>query len=343
MYNGIDDPNELLDEPSQAYLPLAQAALQHYTLGPTSLTFVQHNAGIVFRVTAQATRQQYLLKLHKRVGDGEDPSEAQLEPGLHWLAAFAQASDVVVQAPIATHYGTFVAQVALSAAAPPINCTLQRWIDGHVPNGDFTLPQVQELGRFMAKLHAFSRTYPQPDRSCAMCHDPQELRRDISLLRRTLPHKLLSSRDYHTLLAAEHQIVEYMHQLGTGPDVWGPVHGDLHQDNVVLYGAEIRPIDFTGLRLAHYLYDIGVTLYYIFHQDVTIRRSFFDGYQEVLPLPDAYEQYVEAFIAQAAIGTIAWNCTIPKQMESALFQRNLQQLVQRYCASVAQGQSFLFT
>lgn len=39
------------------------------------------------------------------------------------------------------------------------------------------------------------------------------------------------------------------------------MHGDLHYDNLLLHNAAVYPIDFTGLRLAHYLYDIGVTIY----------------------------------------------------------------------------------
>lgn len=33
---------------------LAELALQHYALGATHLTFIQHNAGIVFHVEAPA-------------------------------------------------------------------------------------------------------------------------------------------------------------------------------------------------------------------------------------------------------------------------------------------------
>lgn len=338
-----DHTNQLSEDPSLAYLTLAEAALQHYALGPTRLRFIQHNAGIVFRVTAQATGKHYLLKLYKRVGAGSDPSAAQLEPGLRWLAALAQASDVVVQIPIATLHGQFVAQVSLDSAIPPVSCTVQQWVDGHVPDGDFSAQQAQQLGKMMAKLHAFSRTYPQRDHLPAMRHDAQALRRNVSLLRTALPLTLLSSHDFDIILAAEHQIVEYIIQLGSSPDVWGPIHGDLHYDNVLLYNDEIRPIDFTGLRLAHYLYDIGVTIYHVFHQGADVRWSFFAGYEQIYNLPTAYQQGVEAFIAYAAIDNVSWNCTIPEQVESALFQRNVQQLVNRYCASVAQGRPFLFT
>jgi len=329
-------------EALSSYLPLAEAALQNYSLGQMNIAFIQHNAGIVFRVTSPETAHQYLLKIYKRVGAGEDPTAEQLELGLHWLAALAQASDLVVQAPIATNTGSFVGQIMLSSLVQPVSCTLQQWIDGQVPNGDLTQDQAYAIGCMMAKIHAFSSTYPLATNVSAMRHDTQELHSNINRLRTMLPLSLLSNHDFDILVAAGQRIAEYLAELGHHSSVWGPVHGDVHYDNVLIHNQEIRPIDFTGLRLAHYVYDVGVTMYHIFHQGSNIRQTFFAGYQQVYNLPMKYEQFVEAYIAYAAIDNLAWNCTIPEQQNAPLFQRNLQNLINTYCALVAQGQHFLF-
>jgi Ser/Thr protein kinase RdoA (MazF antagonist) len=335
--------DQLSQEQEEIYFPLAEAALQQYSLGTGTLTFIQHNAGIVFRVTAETTGHQYLLKLHKRVGAGDDPSAAQLEPGLHWLAALSQASDVVVQVPIPTIQGQFVGQIKVASDISSINCTLQEWLDGSLLNRDFTLDEAQKLGKLMAKLHNFSRTYPLMDASAAMRHDRHALENDIDLLRTTLDTTILSHHDFDIIVTAKQRITEYMTQLGSNSDVWGPVHGDLHYENLLIYNDEIRPIDFTGLRLAHYLFDIAVTLYHSFYQGVPLREAYLSGYQQIGSLPSAYQQYVEAFIAYAAIDNLAWNSTIPEQVKSALFQLNLQNLVKAYCTPVAQGKPFLFS
>lgn len=335
-----------MHNPSEAllmYLPLVEAALQNYSLGPVNIAFIQHNAGIVFRVTSQETGHQYLLKIHKRVGTGADPSPEQLEPGLHWLAALAQARDLVVQTPIATNTGSFVGQIRLPSIIQPVSCTLQQWVDGHVPNGDFTQHQVYAIGSMMAKIHAFSSTYRLAENVSAMRHDTQALHSNINRLRTMLPLSLLSNRDFDILLAAKQRIAEYLAELGDHSSVWGPVHGDVHYDNVLIHNQEIRPIDFTGLRLAHYVYDIGVTMYHIFYQGSHLRQMFFAGYKQIYDLPMKYEQFVEACIAYAAIDDIAWNSSIPEQQTAPLFQHNLRDLVNNYCTMVAQGQSFLFS
>ena len=330
-------------EASLLYLPLAEAALQNYSLGPVHIAFIHHNAGIVFRVTSQETRQQYLLKIYKRVGTEENLLPEQLEPGLHWLAALAQASDLTIQMPIPTTTGSLVGQIMLPSMVQPVSHTLQQWVDGHMPNGDFMEPQVHAMGKMMAKIHAFSSTYPIANSVSAMRHDALALRSNIHRLRALLPLSLLSNQDFDILLAAEQQIAEQLAELGTSSSVWGPVHGDVHYDNVLIYNQEIRPIDFSGLRLAHYVYDIGVTLYHIFYQGSHMRQTFFAGYQQIYPLHRQYEQYVEACIAYAAIDNLAWNCSIPEQQTAPLFQRNVQDLIHKYCTWVVQGQHFLFS
>lgn len=324
------------------YSSLVKTVLQNYSLGPVNIAFIQHNAGIVFRVTSLETGKEYLLKIHKRVGAGEDPSPEQLELGLYWLSALAQASNLVVQTPIATNTGLFVGQIMLPSNRQPVSYTLQQWLDGDVPHGEFTRQQVYAMGSMMAKIHAFGSTYPLANHIPAMRHDTQALHSNIRRLRNLLPLALLSNHDFDILLAAEKRITEYLTELGDHSSVWGPVHGDVHYDNVLIHNQEIRPIDFTGLRLAHYVYDIGVTMYHIFHQGGHIRKAFFSGYQQIYNLPKNYERLVEVCVAYAAIDNIAWNCPIPEQQNAPLFHRNLQGLINNYCASVAGGQRFLF-
>jgi Ser/Thr protein kinase RdoA (MazF antagonist) len=195
----------------------------------------------------------------------------------------------------------------------------------------------------MAKIHAFSSTYPLADNVPALRHDAQALQSNVNRLRTLLPLSLLSHQDFEILLAAEQRVAQDLAELGTHPSVWGPIHGDIHYDNVLIYDQEIRPIDFSGLRLGHYVYDIGVTLYHIFYQGSQMRQAFLAGYQQIYPLPMKYEQFVEACVVYAAIDNIAWNSSIPEQQTAPLFQRNLQDLINHYCIWIAQGKHFLLS
>lgn len=326
----------------EQYAELAEQALQHYALGATQLTFIQHNAGVVFRVEAPMLGQRYLLKLHERVGEGSNPSAAQLEIGLGWLAHVVRGTDLVVQTPVANTTGHFVSLVRTSDTMP-ISCTVQHWLEGELPHGDFSASQAMQIGAVMAKLHAHSQQHPLAHGLPAIRHDADALAEHVRIMRVALDYELLPSPSFAIIVAAGQQITTLMTNLGTAPDVWGPVHGDLHYDNLLLFGDQVRAIDFTGMRLAHYLYDIGVTLYHIYHQGPDIRRAFMDGYQQIRVLPEGGSRAIEAFVAYAAIDNLAWNSTIPEQVASALFQRNLQQLVEQFCTPVAERRPFLFS
>jgi len=325
----------------QLYVELAEQALQHYALGATQLTFIQHNAGVVFRVEAPAMGRPYLLKLYARVGAGSNPSAAQLEVGLGWLASVGRETDLVVQSPVVNTVGHFVSQVH-TGDTTPISCTLQYWLEGMLPHGDFTARQATQIGAVMATLHTHSQQHPLAQGLPATRHDADALAEHVHTLRAALDLALLPPAAFAVIVAAQQQITTIMTNLGNAPDVWGPVHGDLHYDNILLCDAEIRPIDFTGLRLAHYLYDIGVTLYHTHHQGPDIRRAFMNGYKQTCALPEGALRAIEAFVAYAAIDNLAWNSTLPEQVASALFRRNLQQLVEQLCTPVAERRPFLF-
>lgn len=52
------------------YLQCAELVLTHYALGPRTPHFVQHNAGIVFRLEDAQGEPCFLLKIHESAGDG---------------------------------------------------------------------------------------------------------------------------------------------------------------------------------------------------------------------------------------------------------------------------------
>ena len=314
---------------------MAKTALQQYPIKYTTLQFIAHNAGVVFRVDSPG--QAYVLKLHDRVGKGVNPAYDQLEIGMRWLAGVAHATDIIVQTPISTSTGAFVSTVAFEDKS--IHCTLQHWLDGDSPNGPFTEHQAQQIGTMMAKLHRYNRSSAiQFDG--AMVHGSEALSEHVLSIRDSLNLKLFPQSSYEIVKNAQDKIQQIMKQLGTDRDVWGPVHGDIHYDNILLSNGNMYPIDFTGLRIAHYLFDIGVTLFHTFHQGQSIRLAFLQGYQKISELPPEHINYLEAFFTYAAIDNLAWNATIPEQVASPLFQRNLHQLIFIFCRDIVEDISF---
>jgi Ser/Thr protein kinase RdoA (MazF antagonist) len=338
MSNDLEAPPQ---DSASRYTPVAAEALRQYPLGPTRLHFIAHNAGAVFRVEALDQARSYMLKLHIRVGEGKNASAATLELGMQWLAGISRDTDITVQTPMATLAGPFVGTVLFEGHF--IHCTLQQWLEGRFPNGPFSEENMHQIGVMMAKLHRYSRLSTLPLNSTTQ-HGPEALNQHVLLLRRALDDQIFPESSYAIVKAAQQKIEAIMLRLGKTQEGWGPVHGDLHYDNILLGEGELEgnvsPIDFSELRVAHYLYDMGVTLYHTLHEGATKRQAFLQGYQQVEPLYRQHLQYLEAFVTYAAIDSIAWNATIPEQVEHALFRKNLDQLVFDFCHHINQGISF---
>ena len=130
----------------------------------------------------------------------------------------------------------------------------------------------------------------------------------------------MSFAEYSLIEKASDQIEKLLIRLGKSKSVWGPVHGDLHHDNILFYEGQAHPIDFDGLQLAHYYYDLGVMLYHVYYQDPEIRRALLVGYECVRKLPENYQAYLEAFVIYSAINNLAWNLTIPSEKTSQLLR-----------------------
>jgi len=129
--------------------------------------------------------------------------------------------------------------------------------------------------------------------------------------------------------------------LGTSADVFGVVHGDLGPDNVIVAGnGTVRFIDLAQLVLAPYLWDLGTALYQYSYQDTSVRTAMLAGYRSVRPGQTIPPLALEAFVCAAALDNLAFQCSIPAQRTSTLFQTNLRRFATGYCRDLVRGVPF---
>jgi hypothetical protein len=97
-------------------------------------------------------------------------------------------------------------------------------------------------------------------------------------------------------------------RLGTGPDVFGLVHADLHQFNVLLHRGQVRAIDFDDCCFGHYLYDLAVALVGAGPWRTTpgMRAAFLAGYRRERRLPAALEGMLGTFMALRRLLLLRW-------------------------------------
>src|SRR4029079_15824564 len=96
--------------------------------------------------------------------------------------------------------------------------------------------------------------------------------------------------------------------LGTGPDVFGLIHSDLHQENYLFHRGRARAIDFDDCGWGHFVYDLAVTVSELqpLPHSAARRAGLLRGYRAVRPLPSEHERYIEVFQALRVLKLTLW-------------------------------------
>lgn len=320
---------------------IAQAALTHYGLSNAQLTFLGQSQNTTFRV--ETPTDKFLLRLHVGIKAGDEslqeawknPSVIQSE--LLWLNAIAQDTQLIVPQPVRNRLGEWVTSIAGIELGSPISCSLLRWVEGEHLDGEPTAQQIRQLGVLMAQLHQHSSGWSLPSGFSRPTHNVEQLKSATSQLAMLVQNGTISSNDYQVFQEAAMQVQEFIPTLQQAPDTWGVIHADLHQGNYVLYGEEVRPIDFSRCGFGFYLYDIGQSLGDI---EASLRLHFFEGYTSVKALPANYQSVVEAFFVGSTVENFAFLSANPQEYE--WLSRAVPYVAQNHLHSYLHGEAFLF-
>jgi Ser/Thr protein kinase RdoA (MazF antagonist) len=326
---------------NEFFIRLAVAVLKQYSIGESRPVFLRHNSGITYRIESLDRSTCFLLKIHEPVGMGPKASFEQIQTRMEWLKRLAQTSNLVVQVPIMNIDGMFVTKIPVSETGESVLGTLQNWIEGEHSDGDFTIVQAESVGEMMATLHQTSSQWRASRMTDLGEYQADGLLQDVEQLHSMVDADIISSTQYLVIEQASQQIRKITGLLGIDPEVYGPIHGDLHQENVLFVENKVRPIDFDSLRKSYYLFDLGTTLYHILYQKVEFRNALIDGYTSIRRLADTERQYLEAFVTWSAINNLAFQSTIPQQVTSRFFIRNIHQLTDEFCPKVIANEPFV--
>jgi Ser/Thr protein kinase RdoA (MazF antagonist) len=259
---------------------LAEAALTAYDVPVARLTPLGRGLNTTFRVDG-ADGGRYVLRVQRPDG----PAVAQVRSELAWLAALRRETDLVVPQPVPTRDRELVTVVADPAVPEPRTCVLCRWVEGRFVDERLGPPQLYALGEFTARLQLHGARMNGLDRG--RVDDLTDFGRsqvngfsDV-----VLDRAVERAGGDGQVRAAVERARAVRAELGFGADVFGLVHGDLHQENYLFHRGGVRAIGFDGCGFGHYAYDLAVTLSELAHlpQREALREALLDGYRSIRP------------------------------------------------------------
>jgi Ser/Thr protein kinase RdoA (MazF antagonist) len=252
---------------------LAVAVVEQYHLGPADLRFVQHEENTTFLVRAAGDR--YVLRIHR------PPLRTApvVESEVRWLAALGEETDLTVPQPVPSADGRWLVRADTPGVPDGRICVLFRWLPGRFIDRGLTPEHLHQAGALAAALQRHGREWrlpadfrrprqgliTEPTRaaeaagvSVAVARREPTVFDDHDRARTELTE--LFGRDAVAPVAELlDRVVEHRERLGTGPEVYGLQHGDLHQENYLFDRRRIRVIDFDDCGFGWHIDDLAVT------------------------------------------------------------------------------------
>lgn len=290
---------------------LANVALSAYDVPVARLTPLSRGLNTTFRVDG-ADGNRYVLRVQRPDG----PTTAQVGSEMDWLTALGRDTDLVVPRPVATRSGERLTVVADPAVPEPRTCVLYHWVDGRFTDERLSAPQLYRVGEFTAHLQHHGNRMSGLDRPRVD---------DISAFGRsqvdgfsstvvdraaTLVASAHSAEGGSRVRAALERARAARSSLGFSADVFGLVHGDLHQENYLFHRGQVRAIDFDDCGFGHYAYDLAVTVKELgrLPHRAELRSALLSGYRSVASAASASvdSEVIDAFVGLRRVQLIVW-------------------------------------
>jgi Ser/Thr protein kinase RdoA (MazF antagonist) len=302
---------------------LAIHALESYPLVDPSLRFVTHGENTTFMVDAsfpvdgsrRATVEprRFLLRVHRPRRHGRQiDSVAAIQSELDWLQALRADTDLAVPEPQPTLDGSLVITVSSEGVAEPRCCSLLRWMDGRCHTASPRPVHLRRLGGAMARLHNHADRWSPPAGFVRIRWDSETFFGDV------MEYGGTNAADVWDLLPTELRhmfdqvatiVGHRMDRLGTASEeTFGLIHADLHLDNALFAGGDVRLIDFDDCGFGYRMYDVAVALWELRHRSdyANFRDSLVAGYTEHRELPEEQLAHLDTFIAAREVAFGLW-------------------------------------
>jgi Ser/Thr protein kinase RdoA (MazF antagonist) len=286
---------------------LAERALTAYGIRPARIVPLAHAENSTFRVETSGGGR-FVLRIQRVTGTPFHPPRGLPEVGseLMWLSALRRETNLAVPEPMPTTGGSLLTVTASDGVPAPRICVLFRWTPGRFLDAGLTPKHLERVGGFIARLHDHAVRFAPPpgferwqieaisDEAGAYIADTvAELGgpRSAATVERLLALAQRSQR-----------------QLGTGSDVFGLIHSDLHQQNYLFHRGEVGAIDFDDCGWGHFVYDLAVASSELRHRrdHADLLAAMLRGYRGVRALPAEHERHIDVFVGVRALKLTLW-------------------------------------
>lgn len=212
---------------------------------------------------------------------------------IHWLNTLWNKAKIKTLTAVPGCDGEMIQSISPNAL-PPRYAVIHNWIPGEtlntLPTAEKTPELIRRLGTIAGRMHHVSETLALPQWFTRPRYDTDWFTAKIEA---ALESDTDTSAEEHAKLSAlSSRFSQFVTEHGEGRDVFGLIHSDLEPHNIIISDGQPCPIDVVEFGFGYYISDI-LTLSRHFSEDE--QAIFFQGYQEIRPLPMNYRQQLALF------------------------------------------------
>jgi Ser/Thr protein kinase RdoA (MazF antagonist) len=279
--------------------------VQSYGLEDAQLTRLGGADNINFRLDHDG--KSYVLRL--RTSARHDYATVSSE--LTWLESLERDTSLVVPKPLRNQEGDFI--TVIKDDNGQTFCTLMTWIEGKVPPtvDAMTDTLLAKAGGLMAQLHAHAQEIELPRDFMRETLGAEYFSRRLESLSNALSSSVMKKDDLGYFRTSADTIISRYATLERTSDSFGLIHADFHSGNYLIFGEEVRIIDFDRCSFGFYLYDLTIALTELGEEQ---RQHFLQGYETVKPLPNDYRKLENFFLTLAYIDNLGFHASNPDEL-----------------------------
>lgn len=298
--SATDRPPVEVDDPLPA--GLVADAIARFGLGTQAdVTFVRHGENTTYKIAGPRGRR-FALRLHR---PGYQTPEA-IRSELAWMESL-RSSGVRTPAPVLGIDGDPIQTVTASGCGR--TAVLFEWIDGVALSEVADVEPWERLGELIARVHSHARVWEHPAWFTRPAWDAEALVGDDPRWGPPDPDRILEADDRTALEACRAEVHRRMDALGTTPDRFGLIHGDLGFANVLVSDdGTLTIIDFDDSGYGWYVHEFACVLYPLEGTgELGDRRdALLAGYRRVGEFPDESLSELPTFLMARRIQTLGW-------------------------------------
>lgn len=283
---------------------LAEQAVAHFEIpAHVKPTLINISENATYRLDDPISGAKWALRIHR---DGYH-SPTAIASELAWLRALSTSGAAKVPTPLAGKNGELIQTLCVEGLERPRNVVLFAWESGAEPASD-DIAGYEKLGETAAKMHAHVRAWTPPP-----WFERHTWNFETSL--GATPHwgrwrdGMGMTPEIEAVLGETVALIKQrLDRVGTGPDVFNLVHGDMRLANLLTDNGTVKVIDFDDCGFSWFLYDCATTV--SFFEDAPevpdLIKAWVRGYRRFGKLTPEEEAEIETFVMLRRILLVAW-------------------------------------